>query len=89
MFATYAGPGVYSSDGRPSAWVKASKTNQELMVSAAPERFFVPPYVGAKGWLGVYLDSRTEWGELEELLWDAWRMSVPKRLATQHPEAPR
>jgi hypothetical protein len=55
------------------------------MIAAAPDRFFVPPYVGPSGWIGVYLDSpETDWGELAELLWDAWRMSVPKKLLAQH-----
>jgi hypothetical protein len=56
------------------------------MVAAQPERFFVPPYVGPRGWVGVYLDSGTDWDGLEQLLWDAWRMSVPKRLAAQYSE---
>ncbi len=86
IVATYSGPGEYGSDERPSAWIKADKTNQELMVAAQPERFFVPPYVGPRGWVGVYLDSGTDWDGLEQLLWDAWRMSVPKRLAAQYSE---
>jgi hypothetical protein len=81
----YAGPGGHHGAGRTSVWVKAVRANQELMIAAAPDRFFVPPYVGPSGWIGVYLDSpETDWGELAELLWDAWRMSVPKKLLAQH-----
>lgn len=87
IFAMYSAPGAHDSDGRPSAWVKALPANQDLLVSAAPDRFFVPPYVGPSGWIGVYLDGpETDWDELEELLWDAWRMSVPKKLLALHSE---
>lgn len=51
------------------------------MVRAAPERFFVPPYVGPRGWVGVYLDGRADWAEMAELLRDAYRLTAPKRLA--------
>ena len=91
MFAMYAEPGNHHGEGRESVWVKALKTNQELMVAADPERFFVPPYMGPSGWIGVHLDSaRTDWAELAELLRDAWRMSAPKKLVARldAPQAP-
>jgi len=84
IFAMYAGPMGHRGAGRASVWVKALQTNQDLLVGAAPDRFFVPPYVGPSGWIGVYLDGpETDWDELRDLLWDAWRMSVPKRLLDQ------
>ena len=88
IFASYVGPESPYSDGRASVWVKTLQANQDLLLRADSERFFVPPYVGVRGWIGVYLDDVTEWGELQELLWDAWRMSAPKKLAVQHPETP-
>jgi hypothetical protein len=88
MFASYVGPDSPYSDGRASAWVKTRQANQDFLVGASPERFFVPPYVGVRGWTGVFLDDLTDWDELDELLWDAWRMSAPKKLAAQHPEGP-
>ena len=88
IFAMYAGATNHHGERRESVWIKATKTNQELMIQAAPGRFFVPPYVGPFGWIGVYLDSpRTDWAELEELLWDAWRMSAPKKLVAAHERA--
>jgi hypothetical protein len=70
-------------------WIKAVRANQELMVRHAPDRFFVPPYVGPSGWVGVYLDtSKTDWKELAELIEDAWRMSTPKKLLASL-DAPR
>jgi hypothetical protein len=89
IFATYSDGSQYVP-GRPSTWIKALPVNQELLVQTAPDRFFVPPYVGAKGWIGVFLDDpNTDWNELKGLLWDAWRMSAPKKLADQNPEPPQ
>jgi hypothetical protein len=78
-FAMYASP---ESPWRwpCGVWCKSGPGNQAFMVQTAPERFFVPPYVGPSGWIGVYLDTGTNWGELAELLEDAWRLTVPKRL---------
>jgi hypothetical protein len=85
IFAMYAESGNNHSDGRESVWVKALPTNQELMLAAAPERFFYPPYTGPSGWIGVYLDSpSTDWDELGELLRDAWEMSAPPKLVAIH-----
>jgi len=84
IFAMYAEPGNHHG-GREAVWVKALRTNQQLMVADDPERFFVPPYVGPSGWIGVHLDGpRLDWDELAELLRDAWRMSAPKKLVAQH-----
>ena len=85
MFATCSEPGRYGALEGGSVWIKSDLTNQELLVARDPERFFVPPYVGAKGWVGIHLDDAVDWAELESLLWDAWRMSVTKTLAAKHP----
>jgi predicted DNA-binding protein (MmcQ/YjbR family) len=50
------------------------------MVRAAPKRFFVPPYVGPSGWIGIWLDGGTDWNELADLLRDSYRLVAPKRL---------
>lgn len=89
IFAMYSDDGSHGTTEGPAVWVKALQTNQDFLVGAAPTRFFVPPYVGPKGWIGVRLDAAVvDWEELKDLLWDAWRMSVPKSLLTQHPEPP-
>ena len=80
LFAMYAGADRHGR-GRPAVWVKAAPGNQDLMVRTAPERFFVPPYVGPSGWVGVWLDVEGDWGELAELLRDAYRLTAPRRLA--------
>ena len=81
MFATYAAAATHHGAGREAAWVKAARDNQALMVQAAPTRFFVPPYVGVHGWIGVWLDDAPDWDALAELLRDGWRRTAPKRLA--------
>ena len=81
LFAMYSSPDSQHSGGRPAVWCKAGPGNQQLMVAAAPKRFFVPPYVGPSGWVGVYLDGAVDWAELDELLRDAYRLVAPKKLA--------
>lgn len=80
MFATYASPASHHGSGRPAAWIKAAPGNQSLMVASAPRRFFVPPYVGPNGWVGVWLDKVCDWKELPELLEDGYRLVAPKKL---------
>ena len=51
---------------------------QEIVVGAAPNKFFVPPYVGHKGWIGVRLDGEVDWNEVAEFMTDAHEMTAPK-----------
>jgi len=64
----------------PHLWCAAPPGAQESMVAAAPERFFRPPYVGSRGWLGVRLDGRVDWDEVEMLCEQAYRVVAPKKL---------
>jgi hypothetical protein len=70
-----------------AVWCKAPRGVQAILVGAAPERFFVPPYVGHKGWIGFHLDRGTDWGEVDALIRRSYRMTAPKRLAVLVPEA--
>jgi hypothetical protein len=54
---------------------------QTALVEADPVRFFVPPYFGPKGWIGVYLDDGTDWDDLADLVEESYRMTAPKRLS--------
>jgi hypothetical protein len=54
----------HHGDGRFAIWCAAGPGQQELLVDADPERFFRPPYVGHRGWLGVRLDRGIDWNEL-------------------------
>jgi predicted DNA-binding protein (MmcQ/YjbR family) len=68
-----------------AVWVKATPMVQEILVNADGKRFFVPPYVGPKGWVGVRLDYKVDWDELGGILEDGHRMSAPKRLRASLP----
>lgn len=80
LFATYASPDTHHGAGRPAVWCKGVAVNQALLVHAAPDRFFVPPYVGPSGWVGVWVDQGVDWRHLDSLLHDAYRLAAPKRL---------
>jgi hypothetical protein len=57
---------------------------QEVLVSTQPERFFRPPYIGHRGWLGVYLDVMdVDWDQIADLVVDAYRVVAPKKLVDQ------
>ncbi len=64
----------------PHIWCAAPVGAQEGLVAAAPDRFFRPPYVGSRGWLGVRLGGKVDWVEVEAICEDAYRTVAPKRL---------
>lgn len=68
-------------DGRVSVWCKAPPGSQEVLIGADPDRFFVPPYVGVKGWIGIRLDHAPDWDEVAALIRRSYRLIAPKRLA--------
>lgn len=80
MFASFANAANHHGGGRHAVWCKATPLTQELLVARAPERYFVPPYVGPSGWVGVYLDRRPRWSEVAGRLRDSWRLVAPRRL---------
>jgi hypothetical protein len=73
----------HHGDGRLALWVAAPPGVQEEMVRLEPDRFFRPPYVGPRGWLGVRLDRRPDWHEVEDIVEEAYRTVAIKRLLTQ------
>ena len=68
-------------DGRVSVWCKAPPGSQMVLVGADPERFFVPPYVGPKGWVGMRLDTHPDWEEVAKFVRRSYLLIAPKRLA--------
>ncbi|HJV09218.1 MAG TPA: MmcQ/YjbR family DNA-binding protein [Acidimicrobiales bacterium] len=70
----------HHSDGRLALWCAAPPEVQPALVREEPERFFVPPYVGGRGWLGVRLDIDVDWEEVAGIVEDAYRVVAPKRL---------
>src|SRR5215217_3137935 len=67
-------------DGRISVWCKAPPGSQMVLVGADPDRFFVPPYVGPRGWIGMRLDRNPDWNEAAVLVARSYRLIAPKRL---------
>jgi hypothetical protein len=88
LFAMYARAGGHHGAGRPAVWIKATRTNQAFLLEADAARYFVPPYVGASGWIGVRLDRRPRWADVAGLLRDAYRRTAPARLVAQLDGAP-
>ncbi len=70
----------HHDDGIFGIWCAAPPGSQELLVGADPARFFRPPYVGHRGWLGVRLDGEIDWEELAGIVEDAFATVAPKRL---------
>jgi hypothetical protein len=70
----------HHGDGRLALWCAAAPGVQDELVGQEPDRFFVPPYVGGRGWLGVRLDRDPDWDEIAEIIEDAYREVAPKRL---------
>ena len=69
----------HHGDGRVAVWVKSEFETQADLVEADPDVFFVPPYVGPSGWLGVRLEGRVDWSMVESVLQDGYRLVAPKR----------
>ena len=70
----------HHGDGRLALWCKAPPGAQEALVRADPDAFFVPPYVGKAGWIGIDLDRGLDWGVVAGLVRDGYLEIAPKRL---------
>jgi hypothetical protein len=78
MFLTFVDN--HHGDGRLAVWCKATAEEQRRLVAGHPARFFVPPYVGVKGWVGVLVNpGSADWIELSILVEQAWASVVPPR----------
>ena len=71
------------SDDGQQASVKATRQEQAALVSAAPETFGIPAYVGRHGWVSIQL-ATVDPAELRELIVEAWRQTAPKRLVAAY-----
>ncbi len=79
-FVTFAN---HHHDDRLAFWCAAPEGAHDVLVRAEPQRFFVPPYVGVRGWLGVYLDVPVDWDEIAVLVEEAYRVVAPNTLLRQ------
>lgn len=73
----------FHGDGRFALWCAAPEGMQKMLVEADPERFFVPPYVGHRGWLGVRLDRGLHWDEVAGIAEDAYAEVAPAKLVAE------
>jgi len=69
--------------GQWSIWCKAASGIQEMLVQSEPERYFVPPYVGHHGWVGIQINDDMDWAVAADLITKSYRMTAPKRLSKQ------
>ena len=84
----------HHGSGHVALWCKAEPGVQSALVDAEPRHFFVPPYVGKAGWVGVRLDSGLDRAKLAALIERGWREVAPKKLlaaaaGTSPPAAPK
>lgn len=83
IFAMFAASENHHGAGRPSVWVKSTHLIQDMLIHEDPDRYFAPPYVGPKGWLGIRLDRRPNWKTIADLIRDAYVLTAPKRIAAK------
>jgi hypothetical protein len=81
VFATYAVN--HHGDRRIALWLNTPEGMQDAYVHAEPEHFFVPPYVGPSGWLGVRLDVGLAWKRLAPIVRAAYEKVAPAELQSQ------
>lgn len=74
----------HHGDGRVAINCKVEPGANQDLADFAPERFHIPAYLGARGWVGVWIDLRSiDWDEVESIVADAYRLIAPKRLVAQ------
>ena len=66
----------------PHLWCAAAPGVQEALIRSDPDRFFRPPYVGSRGWLGVRLAPKVDWNEVAALCEEAYRAVASDRLVS-------
>jgi hypothetical protein len=69
----------------PHLWCAAPPGAQEELTSTEPDRFFRPPYVGHRGWIGVRLDGDVDWDEVAGICAEAYQLIAPARFRRQNP----
>jgi hypothetical protein len=70
-------------DDRVACWCAAPPGAQEALVATEPQRYFRPPYVGGRGWIGVFLDVEVDERELDAVIRNAYVCVAPRRLGAQ------
>jgi len=73
----------HHADQFPHLWCAAPPGAQQELTKSDPGRFFRPPYVGGRGWIGVRLDGDPDWAEIAELCQEAYRVIAPRALVAR------
>jgi hypothetical protein len=74
----------HHGDGRVTVCTRVAPGEQTRLAADDPAHYFVPPYIGARGWAGYYLDiASMDWEEVARLVTDSYLLAAPKRLAAR------
>lgn len=76
-------------EGRWSVWCKAPEGAQHALVEADPVHYFLPPYVGVHGWIGISYEVEPDWDFAAELIEQSYRMTAPRTLVARMEEGER
>jgi hypothetical protein len=76
VFAMFANN--HHDDGHVAVWIPVPPGDQAMLINTWPAKFFHPPYVGVRGWVGVELESVSD-EELAAHLLTAWQLIAPKK----------
>jgi len=68
----------HHDDGRIAFWCRSTSDSREAWLGMAPERFFVPPYVGPSGWVGMCIDGDAPWDMAAEVIAEGHRLASPQ-----------
>ncbi|MDG1703350.1 MAG: hypothetical protein P8I46_03940, partial [Pseudomonadales bacterium] len=75
----------HHGDGRIALWLRSPPGSQPFHVAENPACYFVPPYVGPSGWLGVQLDAGLHWDTIGQRVFEAYCQVAPAKIAAQQP----
>ncbi len=78
----------HHGDERVSLWLGTSSETQAQLVALDPETYFIPPYVGVKGWTGMDLGMARSWDDVRQRVLDAWTHCAPPRFNRHTPGLP-
>jgi hypothetical protein len=81
-FVTFWVDGHHAEDF-PHLWCAAPPGVQQELIESEPDRFFRPPYVGGRGWIGVRMDGDVDWNEMADICTEAYRVIAPARLVDE------
>jgi hypothetical protein len=70
----------HHGSGHVALWCNATDEGRSVLLESDPKRFFVPPYMGPRGWVGVRLDRRLAWKRIAAIVEESYRMTAPPKI---------